>query len=469
VIPQLHGHLGLMAGNDAVNGGAGDDVVIGDASTVIAPTVTVTTDLLARGHRMESDARDVAHAWADLAHRLHHASDDGIAGQFHQTVLDRTFTIGQDTVDGGTGNDLLVGDDSVVVAPALTVAVGNVDALEHLVSDMDVIDSLMAYAASEWDAVQHHLRETRATVVVNIEASTQVTHRIDTLRLGNDLLRGVEGNDMLVGDTWAQLTPAITVIAGGAPVFNHRWDDPLGWYDTDGHEVHGQHLGEGHAEDDWVDHDPAWYQDQVVAAHDMLEGGAGLDILSGDSATLSETTVKFGAGVIQRHRTALADETEHIGWHLMGLRDGHANEAHHQHGRPHPHHQHYHWHDHDDWNFDHDPHFHHGFNGPAGNDLLIGGDGNDILFGQGGTDTLRGGVGNDTLVGGDGNDVLDDTQGTNRKVQGNDETANVRNATQTRLIDWSSHYTGFTPRLKWSLTTSSVLDFLIALSRNPHV
>ncbi|WP_421226393.1 immunoglobulin-like domain-containing protein [Aeromonas jandaei] len=39
-------------------------------------------------------------------------------------------------------------------------------------------------------------------------------------------------------------------------------------------------------------------------------------------------------------------------------------------------------------------------------DVLIGGDGNDILFGQGGDDFLFGGAGNDILFGGAGNDTL---------------------------------------------------------------
>ncbi|GLZ84752.1 hypothetical protein Pres01_08030 [Metapseudomonas resinovorans] len=44
--------------------------------------------------------------------------------------------------------------------------------------------------------------------------------------------------------------------------------------------------------------------------------------------------------------------------------------------------------------------------GQGGNDQLIGGNGNDILFGGTGTDTLTGGKGSDTLWGGSGNDTF---------------------------------------------------------------
>ncbi|WFP08410.1 MULTISPECIES: retention module-containing protein [Achromobacter] len=44
--------------------------------------------------------------------------------------------------------------------------------------------------------------------------------------------------------------------------------------------------------------------------------------------------------------------------------------------------------------------------GQGGNDTLYGDDGNDILYGGAGNDTLHGGAGNDTLDGGAGNDTL---------------------------------------------------------------
>jgi len=50
--------------------------------------------------------------------------------------------------------------------------------------------------------------------------------------------------------------------------------------------------------------------------------------------------------------------------------------------------------------------------GGAGNDRLEGGEGDDILFGGSGNDTLEGGEGSDLLFGGDGNDRLEGGEGT---------------------------------------------------------
>lgn len=156
VVPRIAGHLHLLDGNDSVTGGTGDDVVIGDASTVFAPGVTVTVGLLEAGDRLVEDAGDVADAWSDLAHALHHVV--GLDDDDDTIVVDRTVTVGQDVVDGGAGNDVVIGDDGVVIAPAVTIAVGQVDELHELLHERDLVDEALEDAGAEWDAVQHHLR-----------------------------------------------------------------------------------------------------------------------------------------------------------------------------------------------------------------------------------------------------------------------------------------------------------------------
>lgn len=144
VVPRIAGHLHLLAGDDSVTGGTGDDVVIGDASTVFAPGVTVTVGLLEAGDWLVEEAGDVADAWSDLAHALPHVVglDDG-DDHDDTIVVDRTFTVGQDVVDGGAGNGVVIGDDGVVIAPAVTIAVGQVDELHELLHEMDLVDEAL--------------------------------------------------------------------------------------------------------------------------------------------------------------------------------------------------------------------------------------------------------------------------------------------------------------------------------------
>ena len=62
----------------------------------------------------------------------------------------------------------------------------------------------------------------------------------------------------------------------------------------------------------------------------------------------------------------------------------------------------------DRYNYIKDHHVEFSANGlsPGGNDTLYGDEGNDILYGQGGNDTLYGGADNDILHGGKGSDIL---------------------------------------------------------------
>ncbi|WP_132257231.1 calcium-binding protein, partial [Methylobacterium segetis] len=55
-------------------------------------------------------------------------------------------------------------------------------------------------------------------------------------------------------------------------------------------------------------------------------------------------------------------------------------------------------------------------NGGQGNDTITGGTANDFLVGGAGSDTLSGGAGNDSFIGGAGNDVISGGAGTDRAI-----------------------------------------------------
>jgi T1SS-143 domain-containing protein len=97
----------------------------------------------------------------------------------------------------------------------------------------------------------------------------------------------------------------------------------------------------------------------------------------------------------------------------------------------------------------------------GGNDTIFGGAGNDIIFGQGGNDTITGGLGNDRLVGGtgndtyiwspgDGNDTIEEAAGSKDTVVINGATAPVLSQSGNDLlitmgaevITVKNHFTG---------------------------
>ncbi|EJL6548935.1 type I secretion C-terminal target domain-containing protein [Vibrio cholerae] len=121
----------------------------------------------------------------------------------------------------------------------------------------------------------------------------------------------------------------------------------------------------------------------LVPTIDRLDGGAGNDILFGDSIVLSATAGQ-GYEALQNYVAVKLGKESVSDFEVHKYISQHASE------------------------FDISTDIHK-------DDTLIGGAGNDILFGQGGNDRLDGGVGKDTLyggkgidtlIGGDGNDIL---------------------------------------------------------------
>ncbi|WP_337239256.1 VWA domain-containing protein [Vibrio cholerae] len=112
----------------------------------------------------------------------------------------------------------------------------------------------------------------------------------------------------------------------------------------------------------------------LVPTIDKLNGGAGNDILFGDSIVLPATAGQ-GYEALQNYVAAKLGKGSVSDFEVHKYISQHASE------------------------FDISTDIHK-------DDMLIGGAGNDILFGQGGNDWLDGGVGKDTLYGGSGNDTL---------------------------------------------------------------
>jgi Ca2+-binding RTX toxin-like protein len=291
----------------------------------------------------------------------------------------------------------MVGDYMTVTAPSFVVPADLVDDLHHLVHDLQEAGDEANWALHELDEVAHDLRDVVVAVKQGKRVQYQLEHHIDRIVVGNDLLFGGDGNDVMVGDNWTSVAPRVMVTPGGPPVPGHHdsWRHHYGWYDG-WHDHHNRDDGPG---DVWI------------VGNDTLDGGLGNDLMFGDSVVIAAPVMVFATEVSGRNFCAVRHEAEGVLTDLVkiGLRQ----------------------------NIGVGP----GCSGvTGGNDTLIGGDGDDILFGQGGDDTLRGGAGNDWLIGGGGKDKLDKGTGKDKISSGNDNSKDLREKVQTRLIDWTGEY-----------------------------
>jgi Ca2+-binding RTX toxin-like protein len=444
IVPGFAGHLDLVAGNDTLLGGAGDDVLTGDNATVMAERLTFTDASMDRALTVTADFLDVADDLTDLVHALHYtvANDEGLPPIWsHTVVVDQTLRVGNDLLDGGSGNDNLTGDDRTAIATSLTVTVGQLDSLEFLVKGFDRIEAELEGAGQELIDVEHHLRDEIKQVQVGKSLRTTLVHHVDQLIIGNDQLLGGDGNDLLVGDQQLQMAPMVTVVAGGTRPHgpDPRWHDD-DWYDWDHHHHRSWHSNfwSRHGSAHWS-HDAG---DVVRLGSDTLNGGAGDDVLYGDSLALDTPKAVVDSSVSKKDATWAQHEADEVVAELTEL-GGH--------------------HDHHGWF----RHFHNdaqdGYQITDGGDVLSGGDGRDLLFGQGDRDTLDGGAGADWLIGGRGRDTL--LRGIDKREDkvsaGVDHSSSLQQELQTRLINWNGQYNGFGSAAGLSFPSPWLADFTL--------
>jgi Ca2+-binding RTX toxin-like protein len=332
--------------------------------------------------------------FGDLIHRLHHAVSDADGhrpGYSHEdVVVDQTFRLGSDEMDGGADNDLLVGDGLTVMTPSFAVPVGLVGDFHHLIRDVGEVGEAADWVLDELDDVAHDLRDEIVSVRHGRSVHKHLVHHIDRVLAGNDTLVGGEGDDVLVGDNWSYLVPEITVTSGGWKRYDHGWHRNS-WYHHNwgsyGVWSHGQgnHYGGYGSWHPHQNHDDG-LEDEWIVGNDMMEGDTGNDVMFGDSIAavapdeaLAPDMNWWWRFAFVRHEVEGNMEDLMVCRHLNFQGDCHAV--------------------------------------TGGNDYMVGGDGGDILLGQGGDDKLDGGAGNDLLVGGSGKDTLVGGPGKDKLIQ----------------------------------------------------
>jgi Ca2+-binding RTX toxin-like protein len=419
VLTDFAHHLGQLHGNDTLFGGAGDDQLIGDDQIVVSRTVTFDAAAMARTEALTRALLDITDDFSDLVHDQYHQLDarwwdhdyDWWDHDSDDVVVDNVFTVGADSLDGGAGNDVLIGDDSILAETTFTLQVGYADDFERFTEGAADAADEAAGAVLDLMQLDVHLRDQTVLVKHGTHWDTEVVHHIDLVAAGNDTLNGGDGNDLLIGDAFTVRTAQVNLVAGGT-VSNTSDDDAwknADWYD--GYHCHGS--DHDFSDFGWQDH---WHFDATASSADVINGGAGNDLVWGDSLALVSTTITRGAGISNSYYDHARNDTEDALCGLVALTDsadywlalqegGHCN------------------------------------NDYA--DTISGNDGDDILFGQAGNDTLKGGNGNDWLVGGDGSDSLDGGTGINHNSSGNDDSSSLRTAVSSRLVNWKDSFKNF--------------------------
>ncbi len=405
----------IRTGNDVLDGGDGDDLVIGDhAVHRVAPASDFSaeqarfTDLDATGwfHHL----RDLERLIVDLGHVVFEAHDwvlkrlvsdaippgAPIATQLIDPQL-HELSIGNDQIAGGDGDDWLVGDDAALVATPLTD-----DGFSGLVRQLLGIN-----AANQNDlrgVLQELERQRRSALRQHVAAHhddffARFPTAQELLRLpfdfgiirnvGNDQLSGGFGNDVIVGDVAAAVT--LHLAEDELSVATQQRVDEA--FAAISRRILQEELFEGSHHDEmdrsltnvnshqWRDFGP--YALEQVLHNDQIDGGSGNDVAFGDHAAFGAVLALDSAAAVGGLNPAALDYKA-----LENGLEGRLN------------------------NFKHLQ-----VDQREYEDVLRGGDGDDRLSGSLGDDLIDGQAGSDDLVGGPGMDTLVSSDPGDRVVQ----------------------------------------------------
>jgi Ca2+-binding RTX toxin-like protein len=392
---------------------------------VIARTVTFDDAAMARAEAATRALLDLSDDFSDVVHeqyRLLAGYDDHHHHHHHDhdTEVDDVYTVASDSLDGGDGHDVLIGDDQLIVETAFTASVGLADDLERFAEGAADAADEIAHAILDLNHLDWHLRDEVVLRQHGKHWHEDVVHHIDLVSMGNDWIVGGGGNDLIVGDSSVTRIGTVHLTAGGSvswPSDDGAWKD-ADWYDKNVDKTLAKILDRHH------DDHQHWRFEAYVVGSDAIFGGSGDDLVWGDSLALVAGDVTRGAGISSKDWGRAEDDAEDALDSLLGLTD--ANDY---------------WLDRDH-HHDHDHHHHH-HHTHAYDDFISGGDGNDILFGHKGEDVIRGDAGDDWLIGGDSRDDVDGGKGKDKYSSGNSSSSSLRKAVETSLVNWQDSFKNF--------------------------
>ncbi len=222
-VPDVVHHAGALPGNDRINMDAngvpiadpGNDMIFGDNATFVAPVVSglaVIDNAAVQNTNELTGALQALHfAGLDYDQYLHtHAGGVGAAGETNQ------INIGNDVINGGSGDDVIFGDDARVVVPSfigLLVRDASLKATAlayyDYLRDFQQITVDVEYAAleSQGQILNALVADAKASGVVRPKSGVFSDPHYHTLAIGNDSIQGGDGGDLIIGDAGVVLSP----------------------------------------------------------------------------------------------------------------------------------------------------------------------------------------------------------------------------------------------------------------------
>ncbi|EHP92392.1 Hemolysin-type calcium-binding region [Methylorubrum extorquens DSM 13060] len=289
LVPSLYGTNNVLAGNDVIDGGAGNDTIYGDSSETYTLDVTAYAALNGQIDKVSASASDLLGVFATLSRGV----------DLLQGGPSRTIAYGNDHIIGGEGDDFIVGDAARTIVqgsgPLRSLSVEAALALSDALSDMrSVITDLAmtgrvaqaAVTAKLESMAQRPLNEILAYGLPEGMGSNHV------VSIGNDIIEGGAGDDLAVGDTLVLFQPGV---ARGLAVHDPATASQAAQVEAavftraaERFSAMQQHLAVDYPVDlksvalHWIV-TIASRGDSFLTGNDRIDGGDGNDLLIGDT------------------------------------------------------------------------------------------------------------------------------------------------------------------------------------------
>ncbi|MFO0942483.1 MAG: hypothetical protein U0930_17230 [Pirellulales bacterium] len=214
--PSFVGHQGDLYGNDQVVGNAGNDMVVGDNLIVNS---NVETGIA--GVQNAIDAANSAITGVEFALESLLLDRDLVKFELDsQPVNEHVLSIAADSVSGGDGNDLVVGDNATIELPMTRALPGtgsvqtNAFNLQQHLSNMRTLaeDAMNLTSFAHLPLIDRLLQDAKAhrpslPIISSAQATYLQHHRLE---FGLDVLTGDAGDDTLIGGDSVLIAPLVT-------------------------------------------------------------------------------------------------------------------------------------------------------------------------------------------------------------------------------------------------------------------
>ncbi|MCG8449553.1 MAG: hypothetical protein MI725_08240, partial [Pirellulales bacterium] len=301
IVPDVVHHLDVLSGNDQLDGGAGDDFIIGDEAVVYTPLMTGLQAIDDAADRAQTGFERVMHIMRGLAIDYNRVEHD-VQGK----TLPHDLRFGEDTISGGVGDDTIIGDEGVIIAsvqmglPAIESRFQNAAVELHgYLADLEHLSANLAFVAT----TAHHqvLDQLVNHATNNPQAGSPSAPDFHDLFIGNDTITAGAGHDTVIGDHATILTTVAEGERVGLIGENLTVSDGvrsqtelalLAQQNTHSAAL-TDHIAQYHdyaslqlssAELDAI---PWAYQFGLTTGNDTVSGEAGDDLLIGDFSTIA--------------------------------------------------------------------------------------------------------------------------------------------------------------------------------------